>query len=295
MAEDSSSAGAMAILDCHCHAWRRWPYSPLVPDEDARGTIAQLIYEMDRHGVEQAAVVCAAIENNPDNLEYVAFAHARHPDRLHVIADLDCTWSTTYHAPGSAARLRALDDAYDLAGFTHYADDDHNDGWLTSSEAEAVFRVAEERRLIVSLGGGPAWHGDLREIARRHPSVPILCHSLGGIRAGEEFDPLALDAVLKSADVPNIYIKLAGFHYCAARGWDYPWPDVTTVLERIAAAYGPARLCWGSDFPASTRFCTYRQSLEVVRTHCTFLSSDDLRLVLGETLRGLLATGQSPA
>jgi L-fuconolactonase len=283
-----------AILDCHCHAWRRWPYSPLVPDEDTRGTIAQLLYEMDKHGTEQAAVVCAGIENNNDNLEYVAFARARHPDRLHVIADLDCTWSATYHAPGSAERLRALDDAYDLAGFAHYTDDGHNDGWLRSSEAEALLQVAAERRLIVSLGASPLWHDDVQELARKHPTVPILCHSLGGIRTGDGAEALGLEAVLRSAEVPNIYLKLAGFHYCAARGWEYPWPDVTAALERIYAAYGPARLCWGSDFPAATRFCTYRQSLEVVRTHCSFFSADDLRLVLGENLRALLATGQAP-
>ncbi len=62
-----------AILDSHCHAWRRWPYPPLVPDEDSRGTIDQLLYEMDTNGIEQALVVCAAIEDNPDNVEYVAF------------------------------------------------------------------------------------------------------------------------------------------------------------------------------------------------------------------------------
>jgi predicted TIM-barrel fold metal-dependent hydrolase len=293
MAERESGAGEPALLDCHCHAWRRWPYAPLVPDEDHRGTVEQLVYEMDMHGVEQALVVCAAIENNADNIEYVAFAQARHPGRLHVVADLDCTWSETYHAPGSAERLRALDDRFGLAGLAHYTAE-RNDGWLLSDEAEAVFQLAEERRLIVSLGAGPAWHADLRQIARRHPAVPILCHSVGGVRAGDDFDPDAIEAVLRSAEVPNIYLKAAGFHYCSPRGWDYPWPDVTSIFERIVDAYGPGRFCWGSDFPASTRFCTYRQSLEVLREHCGFFSSHDLRLVLGETLRGLLGT-RTPA
>ena len=37
-------------LDCHCHAWRRWPYLPPVPDEDSRATVEQLIYveELER-------------------------------------------------------------------------------------------------------------------------------------------------------------------------------------------------------------------------------------------------------
>ncbi len=279
--------GDPAILDSHCHAWRRWPYLPAVPDEDTRGSVELLLHEFDVHGVEQALVVCAAIENNADNIEYVAAARELHPGRIRLVADLDCTWSTTYHAPGSAGRLRALDDRYRLTGFAHYLAEE-NDGWLRTDEADALFAAAAERHLIVSLGASTAWQADLRKLAGRHPSVPVLCQSLGGVQAAEGVDSPGLAEVLASAAVPSIAIKVAGFHYASARGWDYPWTDAVAVLERIAAAYGAGRLCFGSDFPASTRFTTFRQSLEVVREHCPFFTADDLRLVLGGTLRGLL-------
>jgi predicted TIM-barrel fold metal-dependent hydrolase len=285
--------GAELVFDSHCHAWRCWPYPPLVPDEASRGTVEQLLYEMDAHAVSGALVVCAAIDNNADNVDYVAFARARHPGRLYLVADLDCWWSSTYHRPGAAERLRALADRYELAGVTHYLEDS-NDGWLRSEEAEALFALAAERRLIVSLGAAPVWQADLRLLARRHPSVPVLCHSLGGVRAAEGADSPALAELIASAAVANIYLKAAGLHYASGRGWDHPWPDAVAVLEQLVEAYGPSRVCWGSDFPASTRFCTYRQSLEVVRSHCPFFSPAELRLVLGETLRGILASGQAP-
>jgi predicted TIM-barrel fold metal-dependent hydrolase len=281
-----------AILDSHCHAWRRWPYAPRVPDEDGRATVEQLLYEMDQHGVAQAAVVCAAIENNPDNLDYVAEARERHPGRLHMIADLDCSWSDTYHLPGSADRLRAVLERYKIAGFAHYAAP-HNDGWLRSDDADALFKLAAERRLIVSLGASPEWQADLREMARRHPSVPVLCQALGLVRGADGVDSEGMAEVLASAQVSNIYIKVSGLHYCATQGWDYPWPEVVALLARIFDAYGSRRLCWGSDFPASTRFCTFRQSLEVVRAHCPFFTPADLQLVLGGTLRSMLASGQA--
>ena len=274
-----------AILDSHSHAWRLWPYPPAVPDEDARGTIGQLLYEMDANGVAQALVVCAAIGANPDNTAYVAQARERYPGRLHVVGDLDCTWSSTYHQPGSADRLRELDDRFGLAGITHYLETD-NDGWLLSDEAEALFNAAAQRRLLVSLAAGPSWQADLRVLARRHLDVPVLCHHLGDLRVK---DPGGLAEVVASAVVPNIYVKASGFHYAAEAGWDYPWPEVLEVLRRIFDAYGPARLCWGSDFPASKRFCTFRQSLEAVRTHCSFLTEEDLGLVMGGTLGGILA------
>jgi predicted TIM-barrel fold metal-dependent hydrolase len=282
-----------AILDGHCHAWVRWPYPPPAPDEAHRGTIDQLLYEMDANGIAQAMVVCAAIGANADNLDYVASARESHRGRFHVVADLDCTWSTSYHQPGSADRLRALDDRYELVGFTHYLRE-RNDGWLLSDEADALFVAASERGLLASLAVGPAWQADLRLIARRHADVPVLCHHLGDLHAG---DDAGLEEVVASAVVPNIYVKASGFHYVSERSWDHPWPDALVVLRRIFDAYGPSRLCWGSDFPASKRFCTFRQSLEAVRAHCGFLTADDLSLVLGGTLRAVLsgAVGAQPS
>jgi L-fuconolactonase len=277
------------IVDSHCHAWRRWPYAPLVPDEDSRGTIDQLIYEMDVNGVGQAVVVCAGIDNNDDNVDYVAFAQKRYPQRLHLVADIDCSWSDTYHTPGAVDRLRAVDERLPrLAGFAHYLEE-HNDGWLLSGEADRLFSFAATRGLLVSLSASPAWQSDLRALARRHPSVPVLCNALGGVRAGSAQGSSGIDEVLASASVSNIHLKVAGLPYCSERDWDYPWPDAIEALARLFDAYGPSRLCWGSDFPACTRFCTFRQSLEAIRHHCDFLTPADLRLVLGDALADILA------
>jgi L-fuconolactonase len=296
VAASEGAGGSGPILDSHCHAWRRWPYPPLVPDEDTRGTMDQLLYEMDANGVQEAAVVCARIDNNADNVDYVAFARDRHPTRLHVIADLDCHWSEHYHRPGSAERLRALDDAYHLAGFTHYVRGD-NDGWLASEEAEAVFSLAEERNLLVSLAATPRWLADLRIVARRHPGATVLLHHLAGLRTvsalGGTASALAqqeeaLAELARAAAVPNIMVKVSGFHYASADAWDYPWQEAVQLFERLFELFGPDRLCWGSDFAASRRYCTYRQSLEVARSRCPFLADADRQKLLGGTLRSIL-------
>jgi L-fuconolactonase len=286
----TSPPKAMEILDSHCHAWRRWPYPPLVPDEDSRGTIHQLLYEMDAHGVAAATVVCAAIENNPDNVAYVAFARDRYPDRIHVLADLDCAWSDSYHQPGSADRLRQVHDRFAVTGFTHYTNRE-NDRWLLSEEANQVFAVAAERNLLASIAAFPSWQDDLRLLASRHPSVPVLCHHLGVVSAADGLDSPPLRNVIASAAVPNILIKVSGFYYSSAVGWNFPWSDAVDVFRRLFDAFGPDRMCWGSDFPASDRYCTYRQAIEVVRSKCDFLSDEDRQRVLGATLRSVLRTG----
>ena len=53
------------IIDCHTHAWDKWPYEPAVPDYASRGRVEQLLFEMDRRGVDKAVLVSARIEHNP--------------------------------------------------------------------------------------------------------------------------------------------------------------------------------------------------------------------------------------
>ena len=55
------------IIDSHTHAWEFWPYEPPVPDHGSRGRPEQLLWEMDRNGVDQSVLVCARIDYNPGN------------------------------------------------------------------------------------------------------------------------------------------------------------------------------------------------------------------------------------
>src|SRR5436853_39349 len=77
------------LIDSHTHAWERWPYEPAVPDPESRGRAEQLLWEMDRCGVDKAVLVCARIDHNPGNNEYVADCVRKHPDRLIQFADVD--------------------------------------------------------------------------------------------------------------------------------------------------------------------------------------------------------------
>lgn len=285
------------IADSHCHAWRRWPYAPPVPDPESHGSIGQLRYEMDKHGVDHAAVVCARIgdgaDANEDNNEYVATAAARHPDRFSVIADVDSSWRPEHHTRGAADRLRRTADELNIAGFTHYVKA-QNDGWFRSDEGREFFAAAAELDLVASLALSPAWHADLRSIAQQFPTLPILVHHLGALTSAAPTFPADLEQVLASAGEPNIMVKVSGFHYACDPGWDFPFPAGLDVLQKLFTAYGARRLCWGSDFPAAKSFVTYTQSLEVVRSHCDFLSASDLDLILGDNLMLTLDTRRPP-
>lgn len=276
------------IIDSHCHAWTDWPYQPPVPDPQTRGTANQLLNEMDLNGVDQAVVVCAQIDHNLRNNDYVAEQVALHPGRLYQLADLDSEWSATYHTPGAAQRLRDMAARWPICGFTHYLRAGDDASWLVSEDGLELLQAAAELNLIVSLSSNPDHQPAIRRAAERFPSVPFLVHHMGYVRLGSGTLEENVRQVLASARVPNIYIKLSGFAYTGAVEWDYPYPDIRWVVRAEYEQFGPQRMCWGSDYPVVRFYMTYRQALEAFRTHCDFVPPADQALILGGTLEKLL-------
>lgn len=243
---------------------------------------------MDQNEVEQALIICAQIDRNADNNDYAIAEAARYPERLYAFPDVDSSWSVTYHSAGASDRLRAIAQGSALKGFTHYLKNDV-DGWLTSDEGYEFFNVAAEFGLIASISGGPAWQRELQRVATAFPTVPILCSHLGGVRASSGSTESGLRELLESAATPNIYIKASGFYYGSANSWDFPYTDSVEAFRTIYEAFGAHRICWGSDYPVSGKGrATYRQTLEVVRSHCRFIGDDDMDWILGGTLEALL-------
>jgi len=277
------------IIDSHCHAWTYWPYNPPVPDPESRARVEQLLNEMDLNGIDKAVIICAQIDHNPDNNQYISEVAAQHADRLYQFPDVDCSWSSTYHQPGAAERLRQIAERWPIRGFTHYLRHDDDGAWLYSAEGIAFFQVAEQFNLIASIAGAPHHQAAIRQVAERFPSMPILCHHLAGTKANEEPPHVGLKEVLASAKLPNIYIKLSGFAYCSTVKWDYPYSDTHWVVRSLYEHFGPYHMCWGSDYPVVRFYMTYKQALEAFRTHCTFVPEADKAWILGKTLDRMLS------
>lgn len=278
----------MKIIDSHCHAWPYWPYQPPVPDPEQRGRVEQLLHEMDVNGVEQAVIVSAQIDHNPENNAYVAEQVARYPGRLHQLHDLDSCWAPTYHQPGGAERLRQAAQRGTIVGFTHYVSEDEDGSWLISEDGLAMFQAAADLGLIASISCQTYQQWAIRGVAERFPSLPILCHHMGVVRATAKSPADDLQQVLASAKLPNIYLKLSGFAYCTHVVWEYPYADTHWIVRAEYEHFGPHRMCWGSDYPPVRWYMTYRQALEAFRTHCTFVPEADQTCILGGTLEQLL-------
>jgi predicted TIM-barrel fold metal-dependent hydrolase len=248
-----------------------------------------LLSQMDLNGVDRATIVCAQIFQNFGNNDYVAAAVRKFSDRLDQFADVDSFWSETYHITGAAARLEQAAKKWPMKGFTHYVAAEDDAAWFDSQDGRDFFGVANSARLIASIACGPQHQPAIRKVAERYPGLTVLCHHMSGLRAYGDDARQKMDLVLPSAELPNVHLKLSGFHYVSPpeNSWDFPYSDAKWVYEECYAAFG-RRMAWGSDYPVVTRAMTHRQSLEAFRTHCRFVSEDDREAILGGTLESLL-------
>jgi predicted TIM-barrel fold metal-dependent hydrolase len=179
-----------------------------------------------------------------------------------------------------------------IKGFTHYVRGDDDGSWFLSEEGTRFFKKTEELKLIVSMAIGPELQPVLRQVAEQFSSVPFICHHMAGARAAESPPYPRLKEILASAKQPNIFVKMSGFAYVSQVDWDYPYSDTGWIVRALYEHFGPARLCWGSDYPVVRRYMTYRHALEVFRAHCPFILEKDKAEILGGTLHRLLTTGQ---
>ncbi|MBS7701031.1 MULTISPECIES: amidohydrolase family protein [unclassified Chelatococcus] len=276
------------IIDSHCHVWENWPYEPASPYAAARGRAGELVYEMDAHGVARAVIICARIGDNPGNVDYAYHVARAHPGRFEVFPDIDCRWSADYHRPGAAQRLEAALSRWSFNGFTHYLDERDDGVWLTSADGLAFFGIADARHLIVSLSVLPHQIPAVVRLAERYPDLAILVHHFAflGPRTAATLNGRGL--VRAAAACPNIHIKYSGLGNVAAPEQDFPYAPLQWILSDVAAAFGPERVLWGSDFPVSRKHMTYAQCLALLTRHGPFAVSD-LPAVLGGNMARLLA------
>ncbi len=276
------------IIDSHCHAWEHWPYNPPVPDSTTRGSMDQLLFEMDRNGVDRAMIVCAEIDHNPENNQYI-FEHVQNNgDRLSFVIDVDSFWTNTYHTSDAGQRLQDGVTTWQPDGFTHYVADDANDGsWLYSDEGVEMFDVAQEHKLLASIHCRPQHQKHIRKLAQRFSQIPILIHHMGHPKA---IEPEGLSEILATAAYDNVYIKVSGFYNTTTQpAWNYPLVDVQPTVQALYQRFGAQRLLWGSDYPVCRRFFSHRHAVEILRYHCNFIPSSDMDYIMGKNLEALLA------
>ena len=278
---------SVPVVDGHTHVWASWPYQPGVPDPHTRGSVENLLHELDANGVDHALVVSAEIPGADGNNDHGADVVARYPGRLSQLVDLDSHFGPSYHVRGAADRLRAIVERYAPVGVSHYLAGE-DDGWLTSDDGDRFLAAAADLGVVVNLAARPVWGPAVRAAARRHPSVTILVNHLFTVMLHPGGLHEALRLVVDEEDLPNLVVKVSGWAYGTDQPWDYPYADRLAVVRRLHEAWGPDRMAWGSEWPSLLPHHSYAQGRRLLEDHADFLSAEDLDKVMGGTLTRVL-------
>lgn len=104
----------------------------------------------------------------------------------------------------------------------------------------------------------------------------IVCHVGGPPRDGWQARALL-------AQHPRGWIDVSALPALFGSEQEYPYPQAQEVIRWAVETVGAERVMWGSDYPPTLMYGTYRQLLDVVGRHCSFLTEEQKAMLLGGT------------
>ncbi|MEO6063263.1 MAG: amidohydrolase family protein [Thermoflexales bacterium] len=249
----------------------RYPFHPAaayVPEpgmlED--DPLASYLGRMRQHGIDRAvlvqpepyagdhALLLDCLARAPDRVRGVCHFFPKDPDSPRNVNEL------VKREPRIVAlRMHAH------RGKQHYLDTFADVG------VRALWRAASELGLIVELHIGPNYAAQAGAAIAAFPGVPILIDHLGEPQFGT---PVEFAEMLDLARFDNVMMKISGLSYLSSV--DPLYLNIKPFVRRVAEAFGPDRLCWGSGSP------------EIIDAHLDQFSAAERGRIKGGNLAKLL-------
>jgi predicted TIM-barrel fold metal-dependent hydrolase len=223
-------------------------------------------------GVERAILVQAFGAYRYDN-NYVADAAARFPDRFVAVGIVDVV------APDAADKLTYWVKERGVRGL-RVVTWTEPETMLDDPRIDAVWRRATELRIPVCVLTNFHQVPRLARVLERFGDLPIALDHLGMPRLddGPHFEKEQV--LFDLARFPNFHGKFSSWTIAAAaKNGERGCAD---FFRRLIDAFGPERLMWGSNFPASNDR-TYRGFVEFAKEQLGFLSAEEQRWMFGDT------------
>jgi L-fuconolactonase len=257
------------IIDTHVHVvaadQRRYPrklagaHTDWVRDMPAE-TLLQL---MDEAGIDRAMAVQAYGAYEYDN-SYAAQSALLFQDRLVSVCIVD-----PLH-PEAPAQLAHWVKERGVRGLRLFALTQPDSEWIDDPRTFPLWEAAALMAIPVCVCLKFRQVSRLRVALERFPSVPVALDHLGAPRLAEGPPYETARPLFELARFPNLYLKFSSVSlYSAASGKSTPGE----FFRRLLDIFGPDRLMWGSNFPA-TYDRGLKEQLGLAREELSFLSEE---------------------
>jgi predicted TIM-barrel fold metal-dependent hydrolase len=276
------------IVDIHPHVIsadvNRYPFNPVggkmsvwakERPVDADGMLAA----MDRAGIRRSVIVHASTAYGYDN-SYAADAAQAHPHRFRFVGAVDV------RAADAPERLAYWVKERGMVGFRIFAagstmGEDSGD-WLDDPATFPAWQAARDLGISVVVQTRFKTFPALRKLLDRFGDVKVIIDHFSHPPLEDGPPYAAAQPFFDLASCPNVYLKLTErvFHDCTKGK-----AGARSFLEQTIAAYGTARIAWGSNYPSSDG--TLVELLDLAKRELAFLSPADQEQIFSGTALAL--------
>ena len=256
---------------------------------DLEATADGLIAQMDYVGIDKALVQAGHLYGRLN--QHLSEAVARYPERLWAPALVD-EWLID-----QPSQIEVLDHALNelnLKGLWYQAGNAQVLGRSELSDDPAFYAFWDH---VADLGIPVMWNmytfgprdpnkflGDIQVFNRwrkRYPNVPVhFPHGLHTSHFMETGVPAVPDDVWTALEETKALVEILIPIFQGAN-FDYPYVEFQPVVRQYYERLGPDHISWGSDMPNVERHCTYKQSIDYLRSYCDFIPAADMDKILG--------------
>ena len=283
------------IVDAHHHLWRpaRGDYDWL--DARANPALAAIDRDFlveDYRGLARAngisgSVLVQAAQTVAETRWLLAQAHASGGLIKGVVGWIDTL------APDAPDVLQSLARDPLLRSIRPMLQDIPDVNWVLQPQLDPAFRALIESDLAFDVLIRPAHLQAALSLLLRYPKLrAIVDHCAKPDIANGMWQPWA-DDIQRIARETQAYCKLSGLVTEARRGWKSS--DMRPYREHVVEAFGPGRICWGSDWPVMLLNADYSGWLETATELIATLSKDEQAGILGLNAVRFYQLGQATA
>jgi len=283
------------MVDAHAHVFGPAGYTGRGVDglapADREAPVEELLGLMAAAGVEQAVLVALDTDD-----QVVGGALARYPGRFAGVAVATPTdLGRAGGVPVTSLRGRRARWPFSALRTSRPGDPRRP---MTESTAMPLLRQLAEDGVVLWSYLPPEQLRLLEQLVVVLPELRVVLNHLGFCphhmwvdehrrpRFDDPFPPALVRRLLRLADAPGVHVLVSG-QYALSRSAP-PYPDLFDLTRALSAAYGPARLLWGSDHPWPSSVPGYPVLRTLVDTALPELDPPAREMILGGTARALL-------
>jgi predicted TIM-barrel fold metal-dependent hydrolase len=276
------------IVDIHPHVIsadvNRYPFNPVggkmsVWAKERPVDTDGMLAAMDRAGIRRSVIVHASTAYGYDN-SYAADAAQAHPHRFRFVGAVDV------RAADAPERLAYWVKERGMVGFRIFAagstmGEDSGD-WLDDPATFPAWQAARDLGISVVVQTRFKTFPALRKLLDRFGDVKVIIDHFSHPPLEDGPPYAAAQPFFDLASCPNVYLKLTErvFHDCTKGK-----AGARSFLEQTIAAYGTARIAWGSNYPSSDG--TLVELLDLAKRELAFLSPADQEQIFSGTALAL--------